>query len=152
MKVIALRGVRDSGKTQTLIKVYEMMKTQGFQSLLGIYQDLGNHDFRDVLECNGTRIGIVSQGDYARNHSNGAISVKNLLKDLEEDRGCDIAVCACQTGKGKGPIQETIDSYQGIFSTRKSNTIASNLGKILRGAYDSRASFADDYLASILSL
>ena len=39
-----------------------------------------------------------------------------------------------------------------VFSTRKCNTIASNLGKILRGAYDSRASFADDYLASILSL
>jgi len=115
MKVIALRGEQDCGKTQTLIKVYEMMKFQGFQSLLGMYQDLGNHDFRDVLECNGRRIGIVSQGDYARNHSNGAISVKNLLKDLEEDKQCDIAVCACQTGKGKGPIQEAIDSYQGQY-------------------------------------
>ena len=39
-----------------------------------------------------------------------------------------------------------------VFSTRKCNTTSSNLGKILRGAYDSRASFADDYLASILSL
>ena len=39
-----------------------------------------------------------------------------------------------------------------VFSTRKCNTIASSLGKTLRGAYDSRASCADDYLASILSL
>ena len=39
-----------------------------------------------------------------------------------------------------------------VFSSRKCNTTASNLGKILRGAYGSRASFADDYLASIQSL
>lgn len=132
MKVIALRGKRDCGKTQTLIKVYEMMKTQGFQSLSDLpedYKDLGNHDFRDVLERNGTRIGIVSQGDYARNHSNGAISVKNLLKDLEEDRGCDIAVCACQTGKGKGPIQEAIDSYQGQYIDKQKSASKQNQDK-----------------------
>lgn len=118
MKVIALRGKESCGKTQTLIKVYEMMKTQGFQSLSGLpedYRDLANHDFRDVLEYNGRRIGIVSQGDYARNNPNGAISVKNLLKDLEEDKQCDIAVCACQIGKGKGSIQKAIDSYQGEY-------------------------------------
>ena len=118
MKVIALRGERDCGKTQTLIKVYEMMKTQGFQSLSDLpedYKDLGNNDFRDVLEYNGRRIGIVSQGDYARNHSNGAISVKNLLKDLEEKKKCDIAVCACQTGDGKIRIQKAINSYQGQY-------------------------------------
>lgn len=115
MKVIALRGERDCGKTQTLIKVYEMMKSQGFQSLPGMYKDLGNHDFRDVLEYNGRKIGIVSQGDYARNHSNGAISVKNLLKDLEEKKKCDIAVCACQTGDGKTRIQKAINAYQGQY-------------------------------------
>ena len=83
MKVIALRGERDCGKTQTLIKVYEMMKTQGFQSLSDLpedYKDLVNNDFRDVLEYNGRRIGIVSQGDYARNHSNGAISVETIAR------------------------------------------------------------------------
>ena len=92
-----------------------MMKAQGFQSLTDLpeeYNDLGNNDFRDVLVYNGRRIGIVSQGDYARNHSNGAISVKNLLKDLEEDKKCDIAICACQIGDGKARIQEAINSYR----------------------------------------
>ena len=115
MKVIALRGENDCGKTQTLIKVYEMMKAQGFQSLTDLpvdYNDLGNNDFRDVLVYNGRRIGIVSQGDYAHNNSNGAISVKNLLKDLEEDKKCDIAICACQIGDGKARIQEAINSYR----------------------------------------
>lgn len=129
MKVIALRGERDSGKTQTLIKVYEMMKSQGFQSLSGMYKDLGNHDFRDVLERNGRRIGIVSQGDYARNDSNGAISVKNLLKDLEEDGGCDIAVCACQTGDGKIRIQNAINSYQGQYIDKQKSVSKLNQDK-----------------------
>lgn len=129
MKVIALRGERDSGKTQTLIKVYEMMKSQGFQSLPGMYKDLGNHDFRDVLERNGKRIGIVSQGDYARNHSNGAISVKNLLKDLEEDGGCYIAVCACQTGDGKIRIQNAINSYQGQYIDKQKSVSKLNQDK-----------------------
>ena len=129
MKVIALRGERDCGKTQTLIRVYEMMKSQDFQSLPGMYQDLGNHDFCDVLECNGRRIGIVSQGDYARNHSNGAISVKKLLKDLEEEKKCDIAGCACQIGKGKGSIQKAIDSYQRQYIDKQKSISKQNQDK-----------------------
>lgn len=129
MKVIALRGERDCGKTETLTKVYEMMKSQGFQSLPGMYKDLGNHDFCDVLECNGRRIGIVSQGDYARNHSNGAISVKNLLKDLEEEKKCDIAVCACQTGDGKIRIQNAINSYQGQYIDKQKSVSKLNQDK-----------------------
>lgn len=91
-----------------------MMKAQGFQSLTDLpegYKDLGNNDFRDVLVYNGRRIGIVSQGDYANNY-NGAISVKDLLKDLEEDKKCDIAICACQIGDEKARIQEAINSYR----------------------------------------
>ena len=66
-----------------------------------------------------------------------------ILENVQFFQGKDLA-CNGDESKKKEHIC--------VFFTRKCNTIASNLGKILRGAYDSRASFADDYLASILSL
>ena len=109
MKVIALRGEPNTGKTHTLRKVHQLMLKMGFQQVPGTYEDHGNGDFLDVLEFNGRRVGIVSQGDYAKNHKT-ALSVGALLGRLQE-MGCEIAICACTIGESKGRIQEAINTY-----------------------------------------
>ena len=111
MKVIALRGKPNCGKTRTLRKVHELMLQKGFKQVPEMYKDLGNDDFLDILEFNGRRIGIVSQGDYVKDHQL-AFSVKSLLRWLCE-QGCEIAVCACTTGETKGRIQAAINAYPG---------------------------------------
>lgn len=107
MEIIALRGPDDTGKTTTLKIVFEKLKAQGFQSMKDFEEDLGNGDFLWVLEKDGRKVGLVTQGDYAVK----GYSVKNHLRKLES-AGCDTAICACTTGEGKSRIQRSIDAYE----------------------------------------
>lgn len=104
MEIIALRGPRDAGKTTTLKIVFEKLKAQGFQPMKDLEEDLENGDFLWVLEKDGRKVGLVTQGDYAQRE----YSVKNHLSKLES-AGCDTAICACTTGKSG--IQRSIDAY-----------------------------------------
>ncbi|WP_018964937.1 ATP-binding protein [Porphyromonas gulae] len=113
MNVIALRGEPNCGKTETLKIVHKKMLKKGFRQVAGIYQDLGNNDFLDLLEFNNKKIGIVSQGDYARSHRGGT-SVKKYLEDLKR-KGADIVICACTEGPTKGNIQKAINGYQSRY-------------------------------------
>lgn len=106
MEIIALRGPSDAGKTTTLKIVFEKLKAQGFQPMKDFEEDLGNGDFLWVLEKDGRKVGLVTQGDYAVKE----YSVKNHLRKLES-AGCDTAICACTTGEGKSGIQRSIDAY-----------------------------------------
>ena len=94
MEIIALRGQDNTGKTTTLKIVFEKLKAQGFQPMNDFEEDLENGDFLWVLEKDGRKVGLVTQGDYAQ----GEYSVKNHLSKLER-AGCDTAICACTTGK-----------------------------------------------------
>lgn len=104
MEVIALRGPKDTGKTTTLNIVFEKLKAQGFQPMKDLKENLGNGDFLWVLEKDGRKVGLVTQGDHAVK----GYSVKNHLRKLES-AGCDTAICACTTGKLG--IQRSIDAY-----------------------------------------
>lgn len=104
MKIIALGGDTDSGKTTTLNIVYLLFLQSGYAPIQDAFKDLENNDFSDVLEYSGRRIGIVTQGDYAI----GAQSVKNHLSYLQSFE-CDIAICACTSGKEK--IIRAVESY-----------------------------------------
>ena len=109
MKVIALKGEKDSGKSTTLKEVYKILKAAGGEPERYCFKDLkGNSkDLRDVINFAGKKIGIVTQGDYPK----GEYSVVNhlaKLKDYDCNCGCDIAICACTTGKN---IEETIINY-----------------------------------------
>ena len=106
MKVIALRGEPNCGKTKTLNLVYELLLKEGWQQVEDSYQDLCNGDFLDVLKKGNKILGIVTQGDYAI----GNCSVRNHLKTMVE-KNCDITVCACTIGRHKQKIQNAIDSY-----------------------------------------
>ena len=78
MKIIALKGEKDSGKTTTLKKVYERLKADGGKKKSGCHKKLKGHDDenredeRDILMFEkdtifkGKTIGIVTQGDYEK--------------------------------------------------------------------------------------
>ena len=98
MKVIALKGYANNGKTETLNYVYQFLLAKGYTQLAGHFEVLGNpkiRDFMDVLEDKEKtlKVGFATMGDFSRKKS---ASVKDLLAKLET-KGCDIAVCACRT-------------------------------------------------------
>lgn len=68
MKVIALKGEKDSGKSTTLKEVYKILKAAGGEKKSDCYKDLEgkSKDLRDVINFAGKKIGIVTQGDYGQ--------------------------------------------------------------------------------------
>lgn len=106
MEIISLRGPQNSGKTTTLTIVHDKLLEQNSQYSNNCFKEISNGDFLDVIEYNGRKVGIVTQGDYSR----GECSVKNHLEELK-DSGCDVAICACTIGYGKDSIQAAINAY-----------------------------------------
>lgn len=95
MKVIALRGGVDTGKSHTINIVYSFLLRDGFkQDSTPYYRDLGDpiyKDFIDVLARGELRIGIVGMGDYVI----GRESLANLIKELSAEQ-CSVVICACR--------------------------------------------------------
>lgn len=106
MRVIALKGRPNCGKTQTLTIVHSILIESGGVQVPNAYVDLGNEDFLDVLKFQDLRVGIVTQGDYAIRSN----SVKNHLQKLKLCN-CDVAICACTEGKTKEKIKEAIETF-----------------------------------------
>lgn len=105
MKVIALIGKSNIGKTTTLNLVYSLLLDRGAIQRKNYFIDLENNDCLHVLKFADNKIiGIVTQGDYGKDE----YSVKNHLKRLF-DYGCDVAICAAN--KGKINIEKAICSY-----------------------------------------
>jgi hypothetical protein len=91
MEIIALIGIKGSGKTQTLNILYQFLLYTGWTQVPGHFRDLGNDDFIDVLTNGQKLLGIVTQGDYSR-------KVPLYLGTLHS-AGCYKSVCACTSGK-----------------------------------------------------
>lgn len=110
MDVIALMGKSNIGKTHTLNILYSLLLANGYTQVLGHFQDHSNNDFLDILEKDGVRIGIATQGDY----------IRELPKHLSylRNNGCIKAVCACTTDK-EGTIN-AVNAYRNIPISPKS--------------------------------
>lgn len=107
MKLIVLKGEPDAGKTVTINYVYNKLRGQGYiEPSIDVFEDLENGDFLTVLKRESIKLGIVSQGDFAK----GEWSVKNHLENLEK-QNCSIVICVQTIGKDKEKIQKTIDEY-----------------------------------------
>lgn len=95
MKVIALSGAEDTGKSHTINIAYSFLLRDGYVQVPGNFRGLGNSnnkDCIDILEKDGKKVGFVGMGDYI----NGAgKSLKSLLEELEL-KGCDTALCAAR--------------------------------------------------------
>lgn len=136
MKVIALRGEADTGKTETLNIVYQLLLSSGYKQIKNHFEVLGNpiiRDFLDILENDETKIkiGFATMGDYARNSKKYPCrNVKCLLKKLE-DKGCDIVICACRES-----IKATVDAvkkYKNII-VDKTVTVDEEIERLVNNA------------------
>lgn len=95
MKIIALRGEENSGKSHVINIAYQFLLTDGWVQLPGNFRILGNpvyEDVIDILKKDNLVIGIIGAGDYQR----GLIALHILIKELE-DKDCNIVICACRT-------------------------------------------------------
>ncbi|WP_024770559.1 hypothetical protein [Aquimarina macrocephali] len=128
MKVIALRGIENCGKSTTLNIVYNLLLDDGYLQVPNHFEELGNpimRDFIDVLVKDGILLGIVTMGDYARKRGS---SVKDLLKKLET-KGCIIAICACRNDK-TGTVK-AVQEYQKHQFVDKVNNKDKSLQRII---------------------
>ncbi len=116
MKVIALIGESNSGKTTTLTMVYELLVSEKWDEDHGKRKELNNGDFLTVLEKDNVKIGLVTQGDYAKTVEE-SLPVWKYLEKLD-NYGCSIAVCACTTGPSKNRIKTHIDKYNPHYITK----------------------------------
>ena len=69
MKVIALEGDSNSGKTQTLNLVYTLLIQAGYTQVSGAFQDLSNNDCSDVFRGFGKTVGIVNNQEDVKTYS-----------------------------------------------------------------------------------
>src|SRR2546426_4739360 len=92
-KVIALRGLANTGKSSTLRKVYELLvreyALQPLQLNVKIEGVLNEVNIGVIVSVNGVRIGITSEGDRAE-------ILEAKLRELEY-KSCAIIVCASRT-------------------------------------------------------
>ncbi len=96
MKVIALVGEENTGKSHTINLVYNFLIRDGYTQVEGNFRNLGNpvfEDFIDIIEKNGIKVGFVGMGDYITGEGRG---LKSLLSELQTKR-CDVAICASRT-------------------------------------------------------
>ena len=95
MKVIALRGAQNTGKSHTINIVYQLILQAGYTQVPGVFRILGNpkqEDVFDVFIRGDVRVGIIGMGDYVK----GLGSLKALLQEMVH-HGCEVVVCSCQS-------------------------------------------------------
>jgi hypothetical protein len=119
MYVIALTGKVNTGKTETLNIVYQLLLFDGYKQVKNlpspfIFRVLGNDqkDFTDVLEKKGKVVGIVTMGDFYSKEGDDGETIKNLLRRLF-NAGCTTAICAC-TGENVEKIRLELQDYPNI--------------------------------------
>lgn len=109
MKVIALKGDENKGKSMTLNIVYHRLIASGATQTIPLrFRELGaaeQRDFLDVLSYNGLTIGFATLGDHDNTEQGN--SVKDLLAELDS-YGCDLAITAC---RNEGDTFNSVTAY-----------------------------------------
>ncbi|MAW94494.1 MULTISPECIES: GTPase [unclassified Leeuwenhoekiella] len=138
-KILILQGVSDSGKTTILNNLINWLLNYPNQTN-NIQTDGTGPDRFGVVEINGFRIGIITQGDeyhYVQ---------KRLLEIHNQD--CDVIVCCCRTRLSSlTAVTEFLNTYNNSqlvylsqwirvvapWSTQQSNRVLTELQTWLRG-------------------
>src|SRR5690349_13956648 len=108
MNIVALRGRGNSGKTNTIRRLHQLMIDNGYR-LIETTFNAEKGDFRTVFQKKGKLVGITSSGDtYDLVHSNLSALI---------DAGCIFCICACRTydryGEGtNAAIDDFAPTYQ----------------------------------------
>lgn len=89
MRIIALTGTSDCGKTTTLNLVYLNVLAHG--GISTNKRPLGGdpNDFSDIVLYNNQKIAFFTMGDYSG-------YVVNAIRD-NNNRGVDLLICACNS-------------------------------------------------------
>jgi hypothetical protein len=118
MKVIALKGDENTGKSHTINVVYSFLVRDGYKQVPGHFEILGNKKFQDIFDIltkEGLTVGIIGMGDYERTYAR----IDNLLY-LMESKFCDVVLCAC---RNKPKIIENIQhKYSSVIWVDKTNS------------------------------
>jgi len=99
-EVIGLRGKRNVGKSQTIRKVYDLLKSR-HKNVKEEYKSLAKVDVRVVLTINRAKIGIESQGDPSSRLE------ESLLLFVKVE--CTVIVCATRT---RGQTVKAVEKLQ----------------------------------------
>lgn len=135
MKVIALRGPQNTGKSHTLNIVYQLLLRDRYVQVPGHFRVLGNpvfEDFIDILEKDGQWVGLVGMGDYQR----GSGSLRNLLGELQ-NKGCKLSLCCCRDNP---KIERAVTNYPNHLFVNKTPSAGPDNDRIVN-AFDADAMF-----------
>ena len=110
--VIVNKGHAAVGKSSSIYKVYEKLKTLYPSAVTDIKKD---GDITATIDINGVLVGIESQGDP---NSRMFVTLPGLVA-----RGCQIIVCACRTsGATKQRVADLRkDGFDIIWTTNPRN-------------------------------
>lgn len=136
--ILVITGLSDSGKTATAHRIYNhLMRGHDFDPHYVYYgpivppfliggKSISNGDFMDVLYHNpkNKKVGIVSQGDYSRDHYNknkngtGKPYKNSVIAHINHliSKGCEIIIC-CASLNAHENIKKNIpgiDLYQEV--------------------------------------
>ena len=88
MKILALQGVANSGKTTRIKEFLEEFRKRGANEVSKI--GCGSQDIALLLNYRGCLVGVTSLGD----------SDKELKRLFSQASKCDLCICACRTHGG----------------------------------------------------
>jgi hypothetical protein len=128
MKIIALRGGMDTGKSHTINIIYQFFLRDNWKQIPEYFLEVGNpqfEDFMDILTKDEIRIGFVGMGDYQRTQA----SLSNLIKELE-NKGCNTVICACRNIPA---IEKAVSSYPDHIFVDKTPSTGVENNRIVNG-------------------
>jgi len=114
MKIIALVGLSNTGKTTTINLVYNMVLQQG--GMTTQKQPLGGdpNDFLDIVLWKNIKIVFFSMGD-------NSTALANAIYNYRE-QNCDLMICSLSIGTPKIRANNALNSFN---ATRINKTIDS---------------------------
>jgi len=116
-EVIGLRGIGNTGKSQTIRKAYDLLKFT-HKNVKEEHESIGKLDIRVVLTINGAKIGIESQGDPG-------FRLKKSLS-LFVKLQCTVIVCATRTrGQTVNVVERLKPDYELLWLQQDVRSIAS---------------------------
>lgn len=111
MKIIALKGHKNSGKTSSLKNLYQLLIKNSNYNISVPQKKIGNADdfyaeFTNKKTQN--KVAIYSEGDSPK-------SIEKALKECDNLKGNDILVLACRT---RGVALKILASYNPIYKIK----------------------------------
>jgi len=100
-EVIALWGIANVGKSQTIKRVYQLLRLRHANAIADRDSEINEKDIKVILDINGIKIGIESQGDP---NSRLISSLSWFVKSK-----CTVIICASRTD---GKNAEAIDKLR----------------------------------------